>query len=81
MHIMLLILPIVLCSDSLPLALLCPKIMPIMPQYALKIDTNSHYIKNTCFYIVLKATVPNELLRRENALSEAAGDGCTSIFF
>ena len=37
MHIMLLILPIMLCSDSLPLALLCPKILPIMPHYALKI--------------------------------------------
>ena len=34
---MLLILPIMLCSDSLPLALLCPKILPIMPHYALKI--------------------------------------------
>ena len=47
MHIMLLILPIMLCSDSLPLALLCPKILPIMPHYALKIslkiDTNGHY--------------------------------------
>ena len=37
-----------LCSDSLPLALLCPKIFPIMPHYALncislKIDTNGHY--------------------------------------
>ena len=30
MHIMLLILPIMLCSNSLPLALLCPKILPIM---------------------------------------------------
>ena len=46
MHIMLLILPIMLCSDSLPLALLCPKILPIMAHYALKllkIDTNDHY--------------------------------------
>ena len=47
MHIMLLILPIMLCSDSLPLALLCPKILPVMPQYALKIslkiNTNGHY--------------------------------------
>ena len=36
-----------LCSDSLPLALLCPKFLPIMPHYALKIslkiETNSHY--------------------------------------
>ena len=38
MHIMLLILPIMLCSDSLPLALLCPKNLPIMPHYALKIS-------------------------------------------
>ena len=30
------------------------------------------------FYIVLKATVLNELLRRENTLSEAAENGCTS---
>ena len=46
MHIMLLILPHVLCSDSLPLTLLCLKILPIMPHYALKIslkiDTNGH---------------------------------------
>ena len=43
MHIMFLTLPIMLCSDSLPLALL----LPIMPHYALKIslkiDTNGHY--------------------------------------
>ena len=38
MHIMLLILPIMLCSDSWPRALLCPKILPIMPHYALKIS-------------------------------------------
>ena len=44
MHIVLLILPIML---FLPLALLCPKILPIMPHYALKIslkiDTKDHY--------------------------------------
>ena len=44
MHIML------LCyADSLPLALLCPKILPIM--LSLKIDTNSHHhtaVKKYC---------------------------------
>ena len=45
---MLLILPIMLCSDSLPLALLCPKILPIMSHYALKmLDTNGHYKVST----------------------------------
>ena len=71
MHIMLLILPIMLCSNSLPLALLCPKFLPIMPHYALKMslkrDTNVHYtVKNQSLHSPLKATVLfpfNELLK------------------
>ena len=42
MHIMLKILPIMLCSNSLPLALLCPNILPIMPHYALIISLETH---------------------------------------
>ena len=59
-----------LCSNSLPLALLYPKILPIMPHYALKISleihiTGGYTVKEYLFLCspqLLFCLNPNELL-------------------